>query len=48
VLPYLGAPIVNLFNQGIEVSRSLPRASNPQPGTAGAQPAARPVVPAPG
>ena len=38
-LPYLGAPIVNLFNQGIETSRSLPRAGNPQPGTPGAQPA---------
>jgi flagellar biosynthetic protein FliR len=48
VLPYLGAPIVNLFNQGIEVSRSLPRAGNPQPGAAGSQPAATPVVPAPG
>jgi len=49
VLPYLGAPIVNLFNQGIETSRSLPRAGNPQPGTPGAQPAqAAPVVPAPG
>lgn len=48
-LPYLGAPIVNLFNQGIETSRSLPRAGNPQPGTPGAQPAqAAPVVPAPG
>lgn len=48
-LPYLGAPIVNLFNQGIETSRSLPRAGNPQPGTPGAQPAgATPVVPAPG
>lgn len=49
-LPYLSAPIVNLFNQGIETSRSLPRAGNPQPGmqpnTQPAQPA--PVVPAPG
>jgi flagellar biosynthetic protein FliR len=25
-LPYLGTPILNLFNQGIEASRSLPRA----------------------
>ncbi|WP_137172879.1 flagellar biosynthetic protein FliR [Massilia sp. HP4] len=49
VLPYLGAPIVNLFNQGIETTRSLPRAGNPQPGTPGAQPAeAAPVTPAPG
>lgn len=48
-LPYLGAPIVNLFNQGIETSRSLPRAGNPQPGTPGARPAqAAPVMPAPG
>ena len=46
VMPYLGAPIVNLFNQGIETSRSLPRAGNPQPGTPQVQPA--PVVPAPG
>lgn len=45
-LPYLSAPIVNLFNQGIETTRSLPRAGNPQPGAAPAQPA--PVVPAPG
>ena len=46
LMPYLGAPIVNLFNQGIETSRSLPRAGNPQPGTQPAQPT--PVVPAPG
>jgi flagellar biosynthetic protein FliR len=26
VLPYLGGPIQNLFNQGIETTRSLPRA----------------------
>ena len=48
-LPYLSAPIVNLFNQGIETTRSLPRAGNPQPGVPGTQPAqAAPVVPAPG
>ena len=48
-LPYLSAPIVNLFNQGIETTRSLPRAGNPQPGAAGAQPAQpAPVTPAPG
>ena len=48
-LPYLSTPIVNLFNQGIETTRSLPRAGNPQPGAAGAQPAqAAPVAPAPG
>ena len=48
-LPYLGTPIVNLFNQGIETSRSLPRAGNPQPGTSRAPPAqAAPTVPAPG
>jgi len=45
-LPYLGAPIVNLFNQGIETTRSLPRAGNPAPGAQPATPA--PVVPAPG
>lgn len=28
-LPYLGTPIVNLFNQGIETSRSIPRAAQP-------------------
>jgi flagellar biosynthetic protein FliR len=39
-LPYLGTPIVNLFNQGIEAGRAIPRA--------GAQraPAPRPVTPA--
>lgn len=48
-LPYLGTPIVNLFNQGIETSRSLPRAGNPQPGAGATPPApAAPVVPAPG
>lgn len=48
-LPYLGTPIVNLFNQGIETSRSLPRAGNPQPGTGVAPPApATPIAPAPG
>ena len=36
VMPYLGMPIVNLFNQGIEAGRAVPRA--------GAQ---RPVQPAP-
>jgi flagellar biosynthetic protein FliR len=25
-MPYLGTPIINLFNQGIEVSRAIPRA----------------------
>jgi len=48
-MPYLSAPIVNLFNQGIEATRSLPRAANPQPGTPGAAPAQpTSVVPAPG
>jgi len=48
-MPYLSAPIVNLFNQGIETTRSLPRAGNPQPGTPGAAAAQpTPVVPAPG
>ena len=35
-LPYLSTPIVNLFNQGVEAGRSIPRAANPQPGGAGA------------
>ena len=39
VLPYLGTPIQNLFNQGIETVRSLPRA--------GAARSAPPVAPAP-
>ncbi|GAB3459726.1 flagellar biosynthetic protein FliR [Massilia terrae] len=30
-LPYLGTPIVNLFNQGIEASRAIPRAGVPKP-----------------
>lgn len=48
-LPYLATPIVNLFNQGIETSRSLPRAANPQPGNGGASaPTPAPIMPAPG
>ncbi len=46
-LPYLGMPIVNLFNQGIEAGRSVPRAGAqrpPQP----AAPAPAPARPAPG
>jgi flagellar biosynthetic protein FliR len=48
-LPYLGTPIVNLFNQGIEVSRAIPRAgavkpANAAPATAAPlQPAAPPL-----
>lgn len=30
-LPYLGTPIINLFNQGIEKSRAIPRAGVPKP-----------------
>jgi len=49
-LPYLSGPIVNLFNQGVEAGRAVPRAGNPTPalapGTATALPA--PAVPAPG
>lgn len=30
-LPYLGTPILNLFNQGIEAARLLPRAAVPRP-----------------
>lgn len=47
-LPYLGGPIVSLFNQGIEAGRSIPRAANPQPGGLAPPPAAAPAVPAPG
>jgi flagellar biosynthetic protein FliR len=31
VLPYLGTPIVNLFNQGIEAGRRIPRSGAPPP-----------------
>jgi flagellar biosynthetic protein FliR len=51
-LPYLSTPIVNLFNQGVEAGRSLPRAANPQPGAPGSTvtppPANAPVTTAPG
>jgi flagellar biosynthesis protein FliR len=39
-LPYLGTPIINLFNQGIEVSRAIPRAGAVKPARAGQTPAA--------
>ena len=45
-LPYLGTPIVNLFNEGIEAGRRIPRAAAervPPP----APPAALPASPAP-
>jgi len=43
-LPYLGMPIVNLFNEGIEAGRAVPRAGATRP----AQPApATPVAPVP-
>lgn len=47
-MPYLGMPIVNLFNEGIEAGRAVPRAGAAQPGRP-AQPApASPPRPAPG
>lgn len=48
VLPYLAGPIVNLFNQGVEASRSLPRAANPQPGTPVAPPSSTAPIPVSG
>jgi flagellar biosynthetic protein FliR len=50
-LPYLGTPIVNLFNEGIEAGRSLPRsaikpARAPAPPPALAPPPAPPGAPA--
>jgi flagellar biosynthetic protein FliR len=46
-LPYLSTPIVNLFNQGIEAGRSIPRAGNPQPGAPTPPSARAPVTTAP-
>lgn len=44
-MPYLGMPIVKLFNEGIEAGRAVPRAGAARP----AQPApAGPIQPAPG
>lgn len=37
-MPYLGTPIVNLFNEGIEKSRAIPRAAVPAPPAPPAQP----------
>ncbi|MBQ5948598.1 flagellar biosynthetic protein FliR [Massilia sp. ST3] len=49
VMPYLGTPILNLFNQGIEAGRAIPRAGAVRPGAGPAAPApAGPVQPAPG
>ena len=42
LMPYLGTPIVNLFNEGIEAGRAVPRAAAPQ----AVQPV-QPVQPAP-
>ena len=47
-LPYLSTPIVNLFNQGVEAGRSIPRAANPAPGAATAPGAGTPATTAPG
>jgi flagellar biosynthetic protein FliR len=33
-LPYLGTPLQNLFNQGIEASRRIPRTAGERPGQA--------------
>jgi flagellar biosynthesis protein FliR len=44
VLPYLGTPMINLFNQGIETSRAIPRAKQSRPAAgAAAAPAPGPV-----
>ena len=37
-LPYLGMPIVNLFNQGIEAGRAVPRAAEGRPSQQAAPP----------
>jgi flagellar biosynthetic protein FliR len=42
VMPYMGAPIMNLFNQGIEASRLIPRSGAQRTGPAMTPPAARP------
>jgi flagellar biosynthetic protein FliR len=42
-LPYLGTPLQNLFNQGVEAGRKIPRVGGQRPG----QPAVPPAVPAP-
>jgi flagellar biosynthetic protein FliR len=39
-LPYLGTPLENLFNQGIEASRRIPRSGAQRPAPAPAQPSA--------
>ncbi|MCA1248638.1 flagellar biosynthetic protein FliR [Massilia sp. MS-15] len=44
-MPYLGMPIVNMFNAGIEAGRAVPRAAAPRP--APPPPAAPIPVPAP-
>ncbi|MCA1854660.1 flagellar biosynthetic protein FliR [Massilia oculi] len=44
-MPYLGMPIVNMFNAGIEAGRAVPRAAAPRPATP--PPAAPLPAPAP-
>ncbi|HWJ95457.1 MAG TPA: flagellar biosynthetic protein FliR, partial [Telluria sp.] len=44
-LPYLGTPIVNLFNEGIEKSRSFPRAGPVRQSQPTGQPSQSPVAP---
>jgi flagellar biosynthetic protein FliR len=39
-LPYLGTPLENLFNQGIEASRRIPRSGAQRPAPLAAQPSA--------
>jgi len=43
LLPYLGTPLQNLFNQGVEAGRRIPRVGGQRPG----QPAVPAAVPAP-
>lgn len=45
-LPYLGTPLQNLFNQGIEAGRRIPRTGAQRPVAPGTPPALSPAVPA--
>jgi len=47
-LPYLGMPIVNLFNEGIEAGRAVPRAGLQRNAAPPPAPATTPPRPAPG
>jgi flagellar biosynthetic protein FliR len=46
-LPYLGRPMENLFNQGIEAGRSIPRSGAQRPGQTGTPAPAPSPAPAP-